>query len=107
MPFTAARADCSARPPRPQPASLAASAQAWHPLAAVLLASLPAAAEDAVPGAAAAQPGSAGINVIEVVILVAPLLLYGIFNLYRDNVNPSAKARPAVLAVQRVARRTR
>jgi hypothetical protein len=57
----------------------------WHPLAAALLASLPAAAEE-VPSAPAG-----GINVVEIAILAAPLLLYSVFNLYRDKVNPNAK----------------
>ena len=43
---------------------------------------------------------------MEVVILAAPLLLYGIFNLYRDRVNPNAKVRLAVLTAHWAALQT-
>ena len=43
---------------------------------------------------------------MEVVILAAPLLLYGTFNLYRDRVNPSAKVGLTVLAAHWIALQT-
>ncbi|KAK9833987.1 hypothetical protein WJX81_000967 [Elliptochloris bilobata] len=82
-------AACSARPPRPQPTAPQVSTLAWQPLAAALLAALPAAADEA--PAAVAQSGGGSVNLVEVVILAAPLLLYGVFNLYRDKVNPAFK----------------
>ena len=88
-PFGGARAAWSAPPQRaqqkPQPGAPAAGAVVWHPLAAAVLAAAPAAAEE-VPSAPAG-----GVNVVEIAILAAPLLLYGVFNLYRDKVNPNAK----------------
>ena len=47
---------------------------------------LPAKAEEL--GVAKAAPG--GISVGEIVLLLAPLILYGLFNVYRSKVNPKA-----------------
>lgn len=46
------------------------------------------------PVQAAAQPG---INPAEIALLAAPLVLYAIFNVYRDRVNPMAKVCSAFL----------
>lgn len=90
-PFGGVRAAWSAPPQRaqqkPQPGPGSASDLAWYPLAAALLASLPATAEEA--PSLSAPPG--GINVAEIAILAAPLILYGVFNVYRDRLNPNAK----------------
>lgn len=51
-----------------------------------LLFDLPASAEDLNP--AKAVPG--GVSVGEILLLLAPLLLYGLFNVYRSKINPKA-----------------
>lgn len=56
--------------------------------------------QEAAEGAAAAvtntytTPTFLGLNLFEVILLAAPPVLYGIFNLYRSQVNQQAKVRP-------------
>ena len=52
----------------------------------LLLSTLPATAEEGNPVKAAAK----GVSVGEIVLLSAPLLLYALFNVYRDKINPKA-----------------
>lgn len=42
-------------------------------------------------GPVGAPESPKGVSVAEVVLLAAPLLLYGGFSIYRDRVNPKAK----------------
>jgi hypothetical protein len=99
---------CTAQPRRQQQAAAAAAAQPEAPSALLALSSLllagPALAEDAAPDAAAAadaaSAGFAAPSAAGWALALSPLIFYGLFNLYRSQIDPKAKFGDAIFGKQ-------
>jgi hypothetical protein len=63
------------------------------PLAATLPAFADEVAASATDAAAAAPGGTFGMSSTELAVAFSPLVIYGLFNLYREKINPRAKVR--------------
>jgi len=75
-----------------------AAGSSFGAVSAALAADLPG-VEAGVPSAAQSATQASGFNAFETLIVLAPLLLYGIFSLYRSKLNPKAKLSDFFFAV--------